>query len=43
MKTSAVLTMRFSPAEVKADLSVWPTFESPMVRGVDRHQHNPEA
>ncbi len=39
----AVLTMRFSPTEVKADLGVWPTFESSMARGVDRYQHNPEA
>ena len=39
----AVLTMRFSPTEVKADLGVWPTFESSMARGVDRHRHNPEA
>ena len=39
----AVLTMRFSPIEVKADLGVWPTFESSMARGVDRYQHNPEA
>ena len=39
----AVLTMRFSPTEVKADLSVWPTFESSMARGVDRYRHNNEA
>ena len=39
----AVLTMRFSPTEVKADLGVWPSFESSMARGVDRYQHNPEA
>ncbi|MDB4698695.1 phytanoyl-CoA dioxygenase family protein [Candidatus Latescibacteria bacterium] len=39
----AVLTMRFSPTEVKADLDVWATFESSMARGVDRYQHNPEA
>lgn len=39
----AVLTMRFSPTEVKADLGVWPTFESSMARGVDRYRHNPEA
>ena len=39
----AVLTMRFSPTEVKADLGVWPTFESSMARGVDRYQNNPEA
>ena len=34
-------TMRFSPTEVKCDLSVWPTFESYLVRGVDEYQHNP--
>ena len=39
----AVLTMRFSPTEVKADLGVWSTFESSMARGVDRYTHNPEA
>lgn len=39
----AVLTMRFSPTEVRADLGVWPTFESSMARGVDRYRHNPEA
>lgn len=39
----AVLTMRFSPTEVKADLNVWPTFESSMARGVDQHRYNPEA
>jgi ectoine hydroxylase-related dioxygenase (phytanoyl-CoA dioxygenase family) len=37
------LTMRFSPTEVKADLAVWPTFESYMARGVDRFRHNPEG
>lgn len=36
-------TMRFAPAEVKGDLSVWPTFEAMPVRGVDRHRHNPIA
>ena len=34
-------TMRFSPTEVKCDLSVWPTFESYLVRGVDEYQYNP--
>jgi len=34
-------TMRFSPTNVKADLSVWPTFESYLVRGVDEYDHNP--
>jgi non-heme Fe2+,alpha-ketoglutarate-dependent halogenase len=36
-------TMRFCPTEVKVDLSVWPTFESYLVRGMDEHQHNPEG
>ncbi len=35
------LTMRFSPTHVKCDLSVWPTFESYLARGEDRHGHNP--
>ena len=35
------LTMRFCPTEVKCDLSVWPTFEAYLARGVDRYQHNP--
>jgi non-heme Fe2+,alpha-ketoglutarate-dependent halogenase len=39
----AGLTMRFSPTEVKGDLSVWPTFEMSMARGVDRFGHNPIA
>lgn len=39
----SVLTMRFSPTEVKCDLNVWPTFESSMARGVDRYNHNPQA
>ena len=34
-------TMRFCPTEVKCDLEVWPSFESYLVRGVDRYQHNP--
>lgn len=36
-------TMRFCPTEVKCDLSVWPKFESYLVRGVDHYQHNPEG
>lgn len=39
----AALTMRFSPTEVKCDLSVWPTFEALMARGVDKYGHNPVA
>jgi len=35
------MTFRFSPTEVKCDLSVWPTFETYLVRGVDEYQHNP--
>lgn len=35
------MTFRFCPTEVKCDLSVWPTFESYLVRGVDKYQHNP--
>lgn len=37
------LTMRFSPVDVKADLSVWPHFESQLARGSDAFQHNPVA
>lgn len=37
----AGLTMRFCPTNVKCDLNVWPTFESYLARGVDRHQLNP--
>ena len=33
--------MRFSPTDVKCDLSVWPTFESYLVRGVDEYNYNP--
>ena len=35
------LTMRYCPTTVKCDLSVWPTFESYLVRGVDRCENNP--
>ena len=35
------LTIRFCPTAVKGDLSVWPTFESYLVRGVDRFENNP--
>ena len=34
-------TIRFCPTEVKCDLSIWPTFESYLVRGVDKFNHNP--
>jgi ectoine hydroxylase-related dioxygenase (phytanoyl-CoA dioxygenase family) len=34
-------TMRYCPTEVRCDLEAWPHFESYMVRGVDRHSHNP--
>lgn len=42
-KIRAGQTMRFCPTEVKADLNVWPNFESYLVRGVDEYQHNPEG
>jgi hypothetical protein len=35
--------MRYSPVDVKADLSVWPHFETQLVRGKDVFQHNPIA
>lgn len=35
------MTFRFCPTEVKCDLSVWPTFETYLVRGVDQYRHNP--
>ncbi len=37
----AGMTMRFCPTEVKCDLSVWPTFETTMMRGIDEYRHNP--
>lgn len=37
------MTTRFSPTEVKCDLSVWPSFEAYMARGVDRYGHNPHG
>jgi len=37
------ITMRYSPVDVKADLSVWPHFETQLVRGKDVFQHNPIA
>ncbi len=37
------VTMRFSPVNVKADLSVWPHFETQLVRGKDHYKLNPIA
>ena len=37
------ITMRFSPTNVKADLSVWPHFETQLVRGQDHYKLNPIA
>tara|TARA_B100000003_G_scaffold49366_1_gene43359 strand:- start:10018 stop:10833 length:816 start_codon:yes stop_codon:yes gene_type:complete len=37
------LTMRFSPVNVKADLSIWPHFEGQLVRGIDNYKLNPIA
>ncbi|MDA9171273.1 phytanoyl-CoA dioxygenase family protein [Alphaproteobacteria bacterium] len=37
------ITMRFAPVNVKADLSVWPHFETQLARGVDNYCHNPIA
>ncbi len=37
------LTMRFSPVNVKADLSIWPHFEGQLVRGIDYYKLNPIA
>ncbi len=39
----AGLTMRYCAVDVKCDMSVWPTFEATMVRGIDRFAHNPRA
>jgi hypothetical protein len=35
------LTARYAPCEVKCDMSVWPTFETYMARGVDGYRLNP--
>ena len=35
------LTMRFCTTDVKADLSIWPSFQSILMRGVDEHRLNP--
>ena len=37
----AGITLRYSPTNVKCDLSVWPNFEAYPSRGVDQFQHNP--
>jgi len=37
------ITMRFAPVNVKADLSVWPHFETQLARGKDTYLYNPVA
>ena len=37
----AGITFRYSPTNVKCDLSVWPNFEVYPTRGNDRFEHNP--
>ena len=37
------VTMRYSPTNVKVDLSIWPHFETQLARGVDDFKHNPIA
>ena len=37
------VTMRFSPVNVKVDLSIWPHFEGQLVRGQDEFKLNPIA
>ena len=37
------VTMRFSPVNVKVDLSIWPHFEGQLVRGRDEFKLNPIA
>lgn len=37
------ITMRFAPVNVKADLSIWPHFETQLARGKDQFKHNPVA
>jgi hypothetical protein len=39
----AGLALRFSPTDVRCDLSVWPNFEAYLVRGVDEFRHNPQG
>ena len=35
------LAMRFSPTDVKCDLSIWPSFETQLARGEDIYRFNP--
>ena len=37
------ITMRFAPVNVKADLLIWPHFETQLARGVDNFNNNPVA
>ena len=37
------ITMRFAPVNVKADLSIWPHFETQLARGEDEFKFNPVA
>ena len=37
------VTMRFAPVNVKADLSIWPHFETQLARGIDSYKNNPIA
>ncbi len=37
------ITMRFAPVHVKADLKVWPHFETQLARGIDNLNLNPIA
>ena len=37
------ITMRYSPTNVKVDLSIWPHFETQLVRGEDEFNFNPVA
>jgi ectoine hydroxylase-related dioxygenase (phytanoyl-CoA dioxygenase family) len=39
----AGLTIRYSPTEVKCDLSVNPHFKAYLARGTDRYRHNPQG
>jgi hypothetical protein len=32
--------MRFAPVNVKADLSIWPHFETQLARGIDNFKNN---
>ena len=40
-KPRSGLAMRFSPTDVKCDLSVWPSFETQLARGQDIYRLNP--